>query len=242
MHPRPAGRRCARCLPGRCLRIAGRARPLARLGRGHLDRRDQRGADRRQSAGEACRAPARVLGRRVVVPVPGASAAGIGPGRRGRARRRQRDQRGDGDAVRRHGLLQAARPGGAVPAARHARRDQLLRHRAAQGDARKPRRFRPAQFRPRPLLGRRRRRDERQLPLLRHRRPPPPDRRAPHHGERRLAPGLSADRDRRRLLLGWRHRLQHATAVRPRPARHALAAGLPGRPVRGTGRDARDAG
>ena len=47
---------------------------------------------------------------------------------------------------------------------------------------------------------------------------------APRHGQRRAAAGLSADRDRRRVLLGRRHRLQHAAAVRARRARPAADA------------------
>ena len=43
-------------------------------------------------------------------------------------------------------------------------------------------------------------------------------RRAPHHGQRRAAAGLPADRDRRRVLLGRRPGLEHAAAVRARPA------------------------
>ena len=49
----------------------------------------------------------------------------------------------------------------------------------------------------------------------------PAHRRAPHHGERRAAARLSADRDRRRVLLGRRPGLEHAAAVRARPARPA---------------------
>ena len=39
-----------------------------------------------------------------------------------------------------------------------------------------------------------------------------------------LAAGLSAGRDRRRVLLGRRHRFEHAAAARARPARHAARA------------------
>ena len=48
-----AGRRRARRLPGRRLPGAARGRHRARLGDRHLDRRDQRRADRRQRAGAA---------------------------------------------------------------------------------------------------------------------------------------------------------------------------------------------
>ena len=82
---------------------------------------------------------------------------------------------------------------------------------------------------------------QRQLQVLRHRAPRPGHRRAPHHGERRAAAGLSADRDRRRVLLGRRPGLEHAAAVRARPAGTARAAGVPGRPVRRARRDAGDA-
>ena len=69
MHPRPAGRRRARRLPGRRVRGARGEATHARLGRRHLDRRDQRRADRRQPARAPGRAAARVLGRRLVVSV-----------------------------------------------------------------------------------------------------------------------------------------------------------------------------
>jgi hypothetical protein len=92
----------------------------ARLGRGHLDRRDQRRAHRRQPAAAARRAPARVLGRRLVVSV--------------RARRCRRLRRLDGarDAFNEtnatiamlFGVAASSRraSGGAVPAARNAAR------------------------------------------------------------------------------------------------------------------------
>ena len=57
-----AGRRRAGLLPGRRLSGAGRGRTRARLGRRHLDRRDQLRPDRRQPAGKPGRAAARVLG------------------------------------------------------------------------------------------------------------------------------------------------------------------------------------
>ena len=53
-----------------------------------------------------------------------------------------------------------------------------------------------------------------------------------------LPPGLSADRDRRRVLLGRRPGLEHAAAVRARPAEPPAAPRLPGRPVRRPRRDA----
>ena len=109
-------------------RGAGRARHGARLGRRHLDRRDQRRADRRQPAGAPRRAAARVLGALI-----SAVAAALPPvaGRDAGANCCNESSATHGDAVRRARLLRAARAAGAVPAARHARRDQLLRHRAA---------------------------------------------------------------------------------------------------------------
>ncbi len=160
--------------------------------------------------------------------------------RRRRARCRQRNQRHDRHALRRRRLLLAARSGGAVPAARNAGGDQLLRHRAAARVARAPGRLRSAQLGRGPAFGRRGQRHARQLLLLRHERAAP--RRASRHGERRAAAGLSADRDRRRVLLGRRPRLEHAAAVRARRAGQPAAAGVPGRPVRRARRDAGEPG
>ena len=114
-------------------------------------------------------------------------------------------------------LLHAARAAGAVPAARHAGRDQLLRHRAAAPHARAAGRFRPAQFAARCgfSVGAVNVTTGNFCYFDTHR---AAHRRAPHHGQRRAAAGLSADRDRRRVLLGRRHRLQHAAAVRARRA------------------------
>ena len=100
-------------------------------------------------------------------------------------------------------------------------RAQLLRHGAAARDARTADRFRPAQLRAtRALQRRRRQHSQGQLGLLRHR--GAPHRARAHHGERRPAAGLPADRDRRRALLGRRRPLQHAARVparRPRATR-----------------------
>ena len=60
-----AGRRRARRLPGRRLPGARRGRPSPRLGRRHLDRRDQCGAHRRQRAGNAGRASCALSGRAI---------------------------------------------------------------------------------------------------------------------------------------------------------------------------------
>ena len=127
-----AGRRCARRLPGRRLRGAARGGPRARLGDRHLDRRDQRRADRRQRAAGAPRAAARILAAHragLAAVRPGAVAGALAGNRRGgRASL-------DGDA-RRARVLRAAladvergeRAGG--------RRSRLLlQHRAAARDA-----------------------------------------------------------------------------------------------------------
>ena len=147
----------------------------------------------------------------------GAPVYGAPTNESGGARHRQRDQRDDRDAVRRLRLLRAAGAGGAVPAARHAGGDQLLRHRAAA-----PRRssswstsISSTPARCACSVGAVNVRSGNFVYFdSRHRR----DRRAPHHGQRRPAAGLSADRDRRRVLLGRRPGLEHAAAVRARPA------------------------
>ena len=61
------------------------------------------------------------------------------------------------------------------------------------------------------LQRRRRQCADRQFRLFRHR--DPYDRLRAHHGERRVAARISGDRDRRRILLGRRTRLQHAAAM-----------------------------
>ena len=142
----------------------------ARLGRRHLDRRDQRRADRRQPAGAPGRAPARVLGRRLVVSVRAVAAAA----RRWRRRRARAFNETSATIAMLFGvagLLLAARAGRAVPAARHAGGDQLLRHRAAARDARAAGRLRPAQLGRGAALGRRGQRARRgNFVLLRHQR------------------------------------------------------------------------
>ena len=65
------------------------------------------------------------------------------------------------------------------------------------------------------------------------------DRRAPYHGLGRAAAGPAAGRDRRRLVVGRRHRLQHAAEPRARPAEGGSAR-LPGRSVPGPRRAAGD--
>ena len=80
-------------------------------------------------------------------------------------------------------------------------------------------RLRPAQLRRGPALGRRGQRARRgNFVLLRQ---PRTQRIDARHimASGALPPGLSADRDRRRVLLGRRPRLQHAAAVRARRAR-----------------------
>ena len=60
------------------------------------------------------------------------------------------------------------------------------------------------------------------------------DRRAPHHGLGRAAARPAADRDRRRLVVGRRPRLQHAAQPCARQSEERPA-GLPGRSVPGRG-------
>ena len=63
------------------------------------------------------------------------------------------------------------------------------------------------------------------------------DRREPRHGERRAAARLPAGRDRRRVLLGRRHHVEHAAAVRRAGLPHERA-DRAGRPVQRPGRAA----
>ena len=57
------------------------------------------------------------------------------------------------------------------------------------------------------------------------------DRPGAHHGVRRAAAGLSFRRDRRRALLGRRHRLQHAARLRAGRGNQPRSPDLPGRSV-----------
>ncbi len=69
------------------------------------------------------------------------------------------------------------------------------------------------------------------------------DRPRAHHGLGRAAAGISAGRDRRRVLLGRRPRLEHAARLCARSREERRPADLPGRPVqrarRGAGLDPR---
>ena len=140
-----------------------------------------------------------------------------------RADARTRPARDDRDAVRRPRLLLAARAAAPFQPGRHAGGDQLLRHRSRCGDARASWSTSTSSTHGavRLSVGAVNVRTG-NFGLLRQ--PDDADRRAPRHGERRAAAGLSAGRDRRRVLLGRRPRLEHAAAVRARrsPATNAL--------------------
>ena len=123
MHPRPPGRRRPRRLSGRRVRVPRGDAADARVDRRHLDRRDQRRPDRRQPAGASGRAAARVLGDGLLVPVR-APVYGA-PTNESGGRDIVNEASDDRDAVRRLRLLRAARAGGAVQATRHAGGDQL---------------------------------------------------------------------------------------------------------------------
>ena len=119
-------------------------------------------------------------------------------------------------AARRASSRRACRRHGCT--AGRARGDELLRHHAAQGDAGAARRFRPHQCGRNALQRRRGQRAHRQLRLFRQHDAQDPAR--ARHGERRAAAGLSGRRDRGRILLGRRPRLEHAAAMGGRqPAR-----------------------
>ena len=196
------------------------ATPRARLGRRHLDRRHQCRADRRQSAGATRVERLREFWELVSAPGLAAPTRCCAGPDRGAAQPRQR---GAGTAVRRAGLLHAAlaagrrssRAGSSAAisyydtAPLRATLERLVdfdRINDGAGAA----------------VGRRGQRAHRQLRLLRHRQRAP--RRAPRHGQRRAAAGLCAGRDRRRALLGRRPGLEHAAAIRARPAGHAARA------------------
>ena len=129
-------------------------------------------------------------------------------------------------------LLQAALPLAALVAVLGRCRDQLLRHGTVTPDAGAARRLRPAELGRSARQRRRGQRPHRQFDLFRHRRTPA--RTEAFHGLRRPAAGIPRRRDRRRALLGWRRRLQHASL--PRAVRRALRhADIPDRSLVGQG-------
>ena len=201
-----AGRRGARRLSGRRLRGPGRRRAICRLGWPASPSAPSTPPSSPATRPSAASQRLRAFWERV------SSRLLAWPARRRRqfAPRVQRDER------------RAAPPSAACPASssRASRRaafmppgtprgDQLLRHLSAA----RPRSMELVDF---DLLNSgdgalERRRGavaHRQHAIFRHRRAA--RRPGAHHGERRAAAGLPADRDRRRALLGRRPRLQHA--------------------------------
>ena len=213
--PPAAGRRRARRLSGRRLPGAGRGRSASRLGRRHLDRRHQFRPHRRQSAGAARRAPARILGERDPL-----AARPLGMPTLSSLEIKNDMVRTDGQpgarpgrpVVRRAGLLQAAHPAADLvsrrqPRARSAsttsRRSRATLERLVDFD-----RINAGEMRF--SVG-----AIRCAPAISSISTAPRTGSAPEHvmASGSLPPGFPGDRDRRRALLGWRHRLQHAAAM-----------------------------
>ena len=206
-----ARRRRARLLSGRRLSGAVPRRLRAGMDRRHLDRRHQRRDHRRQRARKARRSAEGILGDGVV-----SGVVESGHARRPRALAVQRNQRRPDRDLRRARLLHAADSAGAAVAAGQPAIAELLRHRAAEEDAGAAGRFRPHQRSEDAAQRRRGRRDLGQFQIFRQFRiqeARQEDRPGAHHGLRRAAAGLSLRRDRRRALLGRRHRLQHAARL-----------------------------
>ena len=163
-----AGRRRARRLPGRRLPGAARSRHRAGLGVRRVDRRDQCGDHRRQSA----RAPAGAAARPSGSASPRARSGTTRRTATSSARRATPTSSFADDDAGPARLLQAARrqTRGSSPAGAHDR-DQLLRHRAVARDAARTGRLldliNDAQG---PFLGRRGQRADRQFRLLRQQR------------------------------------------------------------------------
>ena len=115
------------------------------------------------------------------------------------------------------GFFTPADSAGAAVAAGQPAIAELLRHRAAAQDAGAAGRFRPHQRSEDAAQRRRGRRHLGQFQLFRQCRVQEArqeNRPRAHHGVRRAAAGLSVGRNRRRALLGRRHRLQHAARLR----------------------------
>ena len=112
---------------------------------------------------------------------------------------------------------------------RQPRRAELLRHRTAEAHAGRARRFRSHQRSLDATVGRRGQGADRRLRLFRQ--PASSHHGRPHTRQRRAAAGISAGDDRRRGILGRRHRLQFAALVRAGRFAAAQCADRPGRPL-----------
>jgi hypothetical protein len=97
-------------------------------------------------------------------------------------------------------------------------RPQFLRHRSVAPNAGGVDRFRSPQWRLDPVEYRRRPAVAGRFGLFRYATAQFPAWSGAHHGQRRAATGLSADRDRRRTLLGRRRALQCAARSRSTPS------------------------
>lgn len=172
-----------------------------------LDRRHQRRADRGQCAEPAPRTTARILGSGVIRALAAPARLARGP------RHPESVERRAGVDVRHRRLLHASRVA-CVHDGRRRADPELLRHRPTEADARALDRFRPHQCARDSPQRRRSERAHRQLGLLRQRRAA--HRPRAHHGQWRPATGIPARGSRRRIVLGRRHRLEHAAAVRAR--------------------------
>ena len=209
-----AGRRGARRLPGRRLSGAARSGHRAGLGVRGVDRRDQFGDHRRQSAGAAARAAANLLGAHHR---PQGLALHAGWRRLPQGPQPREHVHDDHAGPAR--LLQASRRQSVVQPRRRQDRDQLLRHQPVARDTARTGRLRSDQFAQGSFRGRRRQRAERKFPLLRQQERS--DRPRTRDGERRAAAGAADGQDRHRPFLGRRHRFQHAAAASAGPGRQA---------------------
>ena len=132
-----AGRRRARLLPGRRLSGAGRGRSASRLGRRHLDRRHQRGADRRQPAGARGSSDCAASGRPSPQPPLGIPYLVVGSSIKNDLQHQMVNQCARLRALMLWGAPSFFKPRMPPPfftPAGSARRLELLRHLAAQGD------------------------------------------------------------------------------------------------------------
>ena len=179
----------------------------AGLGRGHIDRSDQRRADRGQPAGASERTAAGILGSCLVA---GADRSARLDGFR--AANHEPDGRRFGDVLRYPRLLRSAGAGAAVGSRRDVGGTELLRHGAVAGHAGKAGRLRPHQCRRRPVVARLGQRAHRRVGLLRQHRSF--DHGEPRDGEWRAPAGFPAGGDRWRVLLRRRDHVQHPAAVR----------------------------
>src|SRR5215204_2621492 len=197
------------------------------MGRGHFDRRHQCRDHCRQRAGDARRSPEGILGDGVV-----SGVVESGDARRPRALAVQRNlSRADRD-LRRARVLYAADSAGTVVATRQPAIAELLRYRALEEDAGAAGRLRSHQRSEDAAQRRRGRRGFRQFQIFRQfrvQKTRQENRPGAHHGLRRAAAGLSFRRDRRRALLGRRHRLQHAARSRAGRGNQPRSPDLPGR-------------